>query len=48
MLRLFFPLAVIPACLALGSFTNAEEIPYRRATSVKDAVERIEEHVRKY
>ena len=43
MLRLFFPLALITACLALGSFTTAEEIPYRRAASVEDAVERIEE-----
>ncbi len=40
---LFFPLAMIPACLALVSSARGEEIPYRRVSGVEEAVERIEE-----
>ncbi|MEE2989796.1 MAG: hypothetical protein VX715_04230, partial [Planctomycetota bacterium] len=43
MLRSFLPLVIIPAFLAPGSFSAAEEIPYRRASSQQQAVERIEQ-----
>ena len=38
----FFRLAMVPLCLAVMASAGGEEIPYRRASGVEEAVERIE------